>query len=163
MLAVVCVLHAQPRMQIDPQELQLGDVLWKQPTAAMFRITNTGNDSLMVHRIHAACGCIVVQPAHHVIAPGEYVEVGVEYDARQLGKFFKSVGIYSNATPKPVWVRISGCVKTEVEQPIVVQEEQPPQEVEVIQPPRKKKLMDKIKSRFKKKRKRYSDGPSGEQ
>ena len=62
----------------------------------------------------ADCGCTKADYPKKSVAPGERFTIALTYDARQLGHFTKQVGVYSNATSQPLYLKMKGVVLTEV-------------------------------------------------
>ncbi|MDO4948688.1 MAG: DUF1573 domain-containing protein [Bacteroidales bacterium] len=129
---VPLVLMAQPKASFDKNEAKFGDILWKKPVTATFRVTNTGDKPLVITNVTTSCGCTVASWTMEPIQPGNEGLVMATFDAKQLGRFIKSVGIYCNAADKPIYLKLSGTVKesvpeSKVEEPVAVKEG--PQEV----------------------------------
>ncbi|GEM_PF-1429674 len=129
---VPLMLMAQPKVSFDKDEAKFGDILWKKPVTATFHVTNTGNKPLVITNVTTSCGCTVASWTMEPIQPGNEGLVMATFDAKQLGRFIKSVGIYCNAADKPIYLKISGTVKEtmlepKVEESKVMKEE--PQEV----------------------------------
>ncbi|MBU5895447.1 DUF1573 domain-containing protein, partial [Vibrio cholerae O1] len=67
-----------------------------------YTITNTGNEPLVLTNVTTSCACAVADWTKEPIAPGAKGTVKASFDAKALGRFDKSIGIYSNATPNLV-------------------------------------------------------------
>lgn len=61
-----------------------------------------------------SCACSVASWTKTPIAPGEKGTVSATFDAKALGHFEKTVGIYSNAQPSLVYLKFVGEVVQEV-------------------------------------------------
>lgn len=105
---------AQPKVVFSVQQRELGEVLWKVSALASFGIQNTGNEPLNITDVRTDCGCVAVDYPQTPIAPGATAELKVSYNAQQLGRFSKSVGIRTNADSQMHYLRINGTVVTEV-------------------------------------------------
>ena len=105
---------AQPRFTLNAETRRLGQVAWKQPVAVQYLITNTGNLPLVLTEVEPDCDCSAVRWTRTPITPGSQGTVDVTFDARMLGRFSKSVAVFSNAQPAPVYLHLSGEVVQEV-------------------------------------------------
>ena len=77
-----------------------------------FKVTNTGDQPLIISNCKGSCGCTVPKCDTAPIAPGQSTLVTVKYDTNRSGPINKSVTISSNATNAPEKiVRIKGEVK----------------------------------------------------
>ena len=111
-LLFVCCLTgwAQAQMTFDKKVHEFGPVLWKNPDTATFTITNSGDKPLVISNVTTSCGCTVADWTKTPIAPGASGMVSSTFDAKALGRFQKSIGIYSNASERPVYLAIRGEV-----------------------------------------------------
>lgn len=87
-------------------------VTYKHPVTAVFTLKNSGDKPLLINNIKTSCGCTTVSFPKAPIASGASFEVSVTYDAKQMGHFYKQIGIYSN-TEKPTLLAIKGIVTAE--------------------------------------------------
>lgn len=79
-----------------------------------YTITNTGDAPLVLTQITTSCACAVAEFTEEAIEPGGKGFVRATFDAKALGKFRKSVGIYSNATPAMVYLHFTGEVVRQI-------------------------------------------------
>ena len=105
---------AQPRISSNKEVHNFGQIEWKRPVTVDYTITNTGNEPLVLTNLTSSCACAIVDWTKDPIAPGEKGTVSATFDAKALGHFQKSIGIYSNATPNLVYLKFSGEVVQEV-------------------------------------------------
>ncbi len=76
-----------------------------------FKVTNTGDQPLIISNCAGSCGCTVPKCDTAPVAPGASTVITVKYDTNRLGPINKSVTITSNATNSPSKViRITGDV-----------------------------------------------------
>ena len=75
-----------------------------------FVFTNPGEAPLLLARVKSTCGCTVPEWSKEPVAPGDTGRIRVEYDTRRIGRFRKSVYVYSNAAEGPRRLYISGEV-----------------------------------------------------
>ena len=114
LLTVVLAAVAQPRISSNKETHNFGQIEWKRPVTVEYTITNTGNQPLVLTNVTTSCACSVADWTKEPIAPGAKGTVKASFDAKALGRFEKSVGIYSNATPNLVYLKFTGEVVQEV-------------------------------------------------
>ncbi len=113
-LTSVFSVIAQPRLTSNKETHHFGQIEWKYPVTVEYTITNTGSEPLVLTQVTTSCGCAVANWTKSPIAPGEKGMVSATFDAKALGKFEKTVGIYSNASPSLVYLRFTGEVVQEI-------------------------------------------------
>lgn len=116
-LFICCIAlsgNAQPVAQFDSQEKNIGMLLWKQPTTVYYRLTNSGNQPLIIEKVVPSCACSEADWTKEPIEPQKMGEVSVVYDAKLLGHFYKDVAVYTNVSDKPIYLTFQGEVATEV-------------------------------------------------
>ena len=114
LLAVTLAAVAQPRISTNKDTHNFGQIEWKHPVTVEYTITNTGNLPLVLTNVTTSCACSVADWTKEPIAPGGKGVVKASFDAKALGHFEKSVGIYSNATPNLVYLKFTGEVVQEI-------------------------------------------------
>lgn len=107
-------LFAQPRISSNKETHNFGQIEWKRPVTVEYTITNTGDKPLVLTNITTSCACAAASWTKTPIGPGEKGIVTASFDAKALGRFEKSVGIYSNAQPNLVYLKFAGEVVQEV-------------------------------------------------
>lgn len=105
---------AQPRFSSNTESYSFGQIEWKQPVSVQYTITNTGNQPLVLTEVEPDCACSVAEWTQTPIAPGEKGTISVEFDGQALGRFDKSLAIYTNAEPHLARLRFTGEVVQEV-------------------------------------------------
>lgn len=114
-LTLICIAAwSQPRLTSSEQTYNMGQVLWKHPVTIEYTITNTGDAPLVMSHITTSCACAVAEWTQTPIAPGNKGTVRATFDAKALGHFHKSVGIYSNASPNLTYLYFIGEVVREI-------------------------------------------------
>jgi hypothetical protein len=100
-----------PKISVDKEFHDYGEIDQGADGTCVFTITNTGNAPLIISLCKGSCGCTVPVCTKEPIAPGASTEVSVKYDTKRLGLINKTVTITSNAVnaSKKV-VRIKGKV-----------------------------------------------------
>ena len=111
LLVVACLTGwSQAQISLDKKVHDFGAVLWKNPVTATFTITNSGNKPLVISNVTTSCGCTIANWTKTPIAPGKTGVVSSTFDTKALGRFQKSIGIYSNASERPIYLAIRGEV-----------------------------------------------------
>lgn len=114
LLTVALAAVAQPRISSNKETHNFGQIEWKIPVTVEYTITNTGNQPLVLTNVTTSCACAVADWTKEPIAPGEKGIVKASFDAKALGRFDKSVGIYSNASPNLIYLKFTGEVVREI-------------------------------------------------
>lgn len=108
-------VFAQPQMRFDRESMDVGTILWANPTTAEFKVTNTGNSLLVMNSVDASCACTTVEWPEKGLEPGETASIKAVFDAKALGTFYKEVEIKSNASSDPVYLQFTGRVVANAE------------------------------------------------
>lgn len=114
LLTVALAVVAQPRISSNKEVHNFGQIEWKSPVTVEYTITNTGNKPLVLTNVTTSCACSVAEWTKEPIAPGEKGIVKASFDAKALGRFDKTVGIYSNAESHLVYLKFAGEVVREI-------------------------------------------------
>lgn len=104
--------HAQ-RINANQEVVNVGQVLFKQPVKAEFKLKNKGFRTLHIQDVKTSCGCITAS-FPETVAVGKDFTVSAVYDAQTLGHFYKQVAIYSNASKEPLVLTMQGVVVSEI-------------------------------------------------
>lgn len=101
-----------PQISIDKEVHDYGTIAQGANGACEFKVTNTGDQPLILTKCQGSCGCTVPECKPEPIKPGQSYVVVVKYDTKRVGPINKSVTISSNATNAPEKiVRIKGTVE----------------------------------------------------
>ena len=104
---------AQAKATLDKEVHDLGVVLWKHPATATFTIKNEGDKPLVISNVTTSCGCTDAEWTKTPIAPGATGKITSTFDAKALGRFQKSVGVYCNASARPIYLTLRGEVSAD--------------------------------------------------
>ena len=113
-LVISLATWSQPRFVPDADIIKVGEIMFQRPKIVTFGFINKGNQPLILREVHPSCGCLAVDYPQEPIAAGERAQIRVIFDAGILGTFYKDVEISTNASDKPVYLALQGCVVTEV-------------------------------------------------
>jgi len=102
------------KLSISKTTVDVGKTSYEVPVTATFELRNKGLKSLHITDVKADCGCTRVDYPKNGIGMGDRFTISLTYDARQMGHFQKQVAVYSNATKKPVFLKMKGVVVEEV-------------------------------------------------
>ena len=111
--AACLVGYAQPKATFDKMTHEFGVVLWKHPATATFQIKNDGDKPLVISNVTTSCGCTVANWTKEPIAPGATGVVTSTFDAKALGHFYKDIGVYCNASARPIYLMLRGEVSAD--------------------------------------------------
>ena len=101
---------AQPKITFEKDIQELGYVLWRNPVTVVYNFTNTGKSPLVISNVTSSCGCTKLSWTKEPIPVNGKGEVSAVFDAEAIGHFYKEIGIYSNASAVPVYVKFNGEV-----------------------------------------------------
>ena len=101
-----------PSISVDKEVHDYGTIDKGANGTCEFKVTNTGDQPLIISSCKGSCGCTVPKCDTAPVAPGQSTIVTVKYDSNRVGPINKSVTISSNAANAPEKiVRIKGEVK----------------------------------------------------
>lgn len=107
---------AQPKIEIvGGSKFDFGDIYRGNKVERKLVVKNTGNQTLEISRVEAACGCTGTLVSNSSIAPGKTGEVLVSFNSQNFsGKTRKTVTIHSNAPTTPTVVEFEANVIQEI-------------------------------------------------
>lgn len=94
--------------------IDCGQIVFRTPVTAEFLVENSGSQPLIIKDVRTSCGCTTVDYPTTPIPPKQKFMVKATYDAKQLGRFNKQIGIYSNGSAEPTMLSIRGVVVAEI-------------------------------------------------
>lgn len=103
---------AQPQATWLERQHDFGVILEENgKVSCSIRLVNTGDESLLIIKAQAACGCTGVNYPEAPIQPGDTALVGISYNpSGRPGEFSKEVLIHTNTVPKRTTLEIIGNV-----------------------------------------------------
>ena len=109
-LALAALPAMGQRIVADRDVIDCGKVMYEHPVTVSYEMKNKGGSQLVISDVKTSCGCTTVSfPREPIPVDGSFT-VSATYDARQLGHFNKQIGIYSNASEKPLLLGLKGVV-----------------------------------------------------
>ena len=111
--AIAPPAFAGPRLAVDPPVWDFGEVWYGTPLSGEVKLTNVGDEPLVIERIQKSCGCTAATPKNRNLAPGESTSMTVGYDSTQGRETVRqTVRIVTNDTANPQsTVLVQGTVK----------------------------------------------------
>lgn len=103
-----------PVISADTTSVDFGLIDGEERVSHIFRITNTGDEPLMIMSVYSDCGCTTSDYSKDPVAPGESTELRVTFNpkGRPAGYFTKLVRIRSNASMKPFRIYVKGRIRS---------------------------------------------------
>lgn len=68
-------------LEFSEEEFNFGDIKEGDKVSHIFKISNTGENPLVIKSAIGSCGCTVPKYSNEPIAPGETGEINVEFDS----------------------------------------------------------------------------------
>lgn len=99
-----------PKAEWEATTIDLGNVDFMVPKDAEFKVTNTGNEPLLITSARAGCGCTNLRYSQEPILPGKSATVAVTFNGSGNGPFRKTITIQTNASDQPTILSITGTV-----------------------------------------------------
>lgn len=78
-----------------------------------FKFKNIGKSALSINKIETTCGCTIAEKPKAPIAKKTKSYIRIRYDSKKIGKFSKTITVYSNAVNSPTQIMIKGEVMPE--------------------------------------------------
>lgn len=97
-------------ISFDSTSLNAGSLIFNQPKEVVFNFINTGEYPLIIYTVRASCGCTLPVWPKKTVLPGKVGIISVTYNARDAGRFMKSISVIANTTPNPITLKIHGEV-----------------------------------------------------
>ncbi len=110
LLALAALPATAQKIVAERDVIDCGKVMYEHPVTVSYELRNDGGSQLLINDVKTSCGCTTVSFPRDPIAPDASFTVSATYDARQLGHFNKQIGIYSNASDKPMLLGLKGVV-----------------------------------------------------
>ena len=120
-LLVACSISAKkfPEIKFEKTTIDMGTFsMYDSKQTCVFKLTNIGDDKLIINSVHTSCGCTVADYSKDPISPGGTGEIKVTYNGagKMPGRFKKGIQVFTNCKKDMVRVFITG-VMTDVPEP----------------------------------------------
>ncbi len=97
-------------MTFEEETIKYGTIKKGDDGTRVFKFENTGTAPLKITNVKATCGCTVPTYPKNDIMPGETGEISIKYDTSKIGRFSKSVSVFTNTSRKRIPLRVAGNV-----------------------------------------------------
>ncbi|MDA1043852.1 MAG: DUF1573 domain-containing protein [Verrucomicrobia bacterium] len=98
-------VHAAPQIHVDQAVHDFGAVrvsLDNQSVEHIFKISNHGDEDLIIHKVNTSCGCTTTKLSKNTLAPGDSVELTASLSLKgRRGPMAKSITVTSNDSASP--------------------------------------------------------------
>lgn len=102
---------AKTTIEFEKTELDLGTIKQGIPKEVVFTFTNPGNAPLIIYDVETSCGCTGAEWPKKPIKANEKEEITITYDAKETGKFIKTITVYGNLDLGSKALLIKGVVE----------------------------------------------------
>ncbi len=99
-----------PKIKFESKTVDYGRIDKGSDGTREFKFTNVGKSPLKITRVKATCGCTIPTYPRKAIMPGESNIIKVKYDTKKVGKFSKSISIFTNTVPDRTVLRVKGTI-----------------------------------------------------
>lgn len=99
---------------ITPEKVDLGEIQHSMSVEKKIRITNEGNEHLVIQDVQTSCGCMDVEYDKAPISKGDSSFIRIKYHATGVGNFHKTINVYCNTPSSPYKVEVVGVVNNNI-------------------------------------------------
>ena len=90
-----------------------GDIQYESNGRCYFEFTNTSKKDLIINNVKTSCGCTRPEWPEKPIKPGDKGKIGITYNTKISGNFYKNITVYSNTEDSPTKLFVKGNVAEE--------------------------------------------------
>ena len=101
------------KLEIANATVDVGRTGYQMPITATFEFKNKSHRHLKISEVRLDCHCTSIEFPKEQIGAGDKFQIKMTYDARQLGHFDHQAAVISNASNKPLYIRMKGVVLAE--------------------------------------------------
>jgi len=98
-------------MQTSSTDLNFGKIQVNKKSTIRIKLTNTGNNPLIIFFVKASCGCTNTDFKKEPIKSGKSTNITVSITPDSEGYFHKTIDIYSNTNNSPTQLSIKGIAE----------------------------------------------------
>ena len=102
---------AKTTIKFEKTEIDLGTIKQGIPKEVTFTLTNTGSTPLVIYDVETSCGCTGAEWTKKPIKAKDTGEITVSYDAKETGRFIKTITVYGNLKSGSNQLQIKGVVE----------------------------------------------------
>lgn len=85
------------RLQLDKASHNFGKIVAGEQVTTVFNLENTGKSPLVIHKVSAFCGCIILEVSADTIAPGQQAQLRLTFNSRgRIGQEDKEITLICN-------------------------------------------------------------------
>lgn len=99
-------------LTFETETIDYGTIVQNANGERVFTFKNTGESPILISKVKASCGCTVPTYPKAPIMPGETASIDIKYATSRLGKFSKTITVFSNANETEKKLVIKGNVVT---------------------------------------------------
>ena len=103
--------NTEAHIEFELMEYDYGEIAFDGDGTVDFEFRNSGSEPLLVTHVKSTCGCTIPEWSKEPVLNGKKGTIHVEYDTRRVGRFTKSIYVYSNAANGPQKLMITGTVQ----------------------------------------------------
>ena len=101
-----------PAISLDKDTHDYGDIAFDSNGACQFKVTNTGNEPLIISGCQGSCGCTVPKDwSREPLAPGASGKFSVKFNGSGANKVTKTITVTANTEKGSEVVKITAFVK----------------------------------------------------
>lgn len=103
-LTLIAAAAVGPQIVFEKENHNYGDVPYGKTVAAEFTFTNAGDETLVIEKLRATCGCTKALQGSREVPPGKKSTIVAEFDTGGLspGAKKKTIYVHSNDRKRPV-------------------------------------------------------------
>ncbi|MCK8480783.1 DUF1573 domain-containing protein [Psychroserpens algicola] len=94
----------------ESETIDYGTIQQNDNGIRTFKFKNRGRAPIVISKVKTTCGCTVPTYPKQAILPGESATIDIKYATSRLGKFSKSITVFSNADQPQKRLQIKGNV-----------------------------------------------------
>lgn len=98
-------------IQVNSTEFDFGKIHVNKKSTIRFKLSNTGEEPLIIYSAKASCGCTNVDFEKEPIKPGKSTDIAVSITPDNKGYFHKTVDLYSNTNNSPTQLSVKGIAE----------------------------------------------------
>lgn len=114
LLAMMTLPAAAQKIVAEKATVDCGQSLFRTPVTATFELRNKSGRRVTITDVQPGSGCSILERPSGEIGAGDKFTIKVAYDGKLLGHYFRDFIVKGSDSDKPVYLRITGEVRTEL-------------------------------------------------